>query len=64
MLKSICTIPSLQLENVITQMVPHEHAGFMKGCDIYQNIHHCQTYHTDRIFAVGIFLESIQFHDV
>ena len=44
MLKWICTILYLQLEDGITQMVPLEQAGFMKGRGIYHNIHHCRTY--------------------
>ena len=44
MLKWTSTILYLQPEEVITQMVPPEQARFMKGRDIYWNIHHCRTH--------------------
>ena len=44
MLTCISTILYPQLEDIITQMVPPEQAGFIKGRDIYHNIHHCKTY--------------------
>ena len=44
MLKWISTILLLQLEDVFGQLVPPQQAGFIKGRDMYQNLHHCRSY--------------------
>ena len=44
MLKWISTIFLLQLEDICLQVVPTQQAGFMKGRDMYQNLHHCRSF--------------------
>ena len=44
MLKWISTILLFQLEDVFGQLVPPHQAVFVKGRDMYQNLHHCRSF--------------------
>ena len=44
MLKWGSTMVLPQLEDVFGQLVPPLQAGFMKGRDMYHNLHHCRSY--------------------